>query len=373
MKGNKLDMDAIHQQKGQSAVTATALNIISLNDGAEQQQEQGTILPTVFSWRWDNEPPKVPPVLTLADSETGEEIRVGSVGNITAILGAPGSSKSTVCESIIAHHINPDIEPLTMAVHTTGDVVYVDTERSPENFWASLTRAMHRAGLRHGDPVPKFRSYLFDDLSKEQARTGLQEIIDAGNIGLLILDGIADFIDDTNDLAECETFLKYLVRSARSGEFAVLTTIHTNIGSPDGKARGHLGSEIQRRAEAVLILQRKGDIRTLTPDATHGKVRNASDRMKLSFTFDKERGMFTPCATPDTSGSTYEELKSLFSALFAAHHGYRHADLVQAVITQTGKSERTAKSRIKDAVTNGIIRKDAADLMYILAGDTEPF
>jgi len=73
---------------------------------------------------------------------------------------------------------------------------------------------------------------------------------------LIILDDLTIFTPDVNDGKE--TTLRYLEfkRLARKYNFGIVATIHPNAGDSTGKARGHSGSELERKSETVLHITR---------------------------------------------------------------------------------------------------------------------
>ena len=74
----------------------------------------------------------------------------------------------------------------------------------------------------------------------------------AGKIDLLVIDGVADLVYNTNDIKEGVLIAEKLLKWSSEGKFHLITVIH-KTGSSD-KARGHLGTAIQFKAETIILM-----------------------------------------------------------------------------------------------------------------------
>jgi hypothetical protein len=348
-----------------TTVPATVIAVSAPEEGQAnepQAEEQPDPWKGVFIPDWDNEPPALPPVVLM--NEKG----LGSVGNITAIVAAPSSGKSAVCEALMAARINPNVDSFSLEVRTTGAAVYLDTERSRADHYASWRRMLRRAGLVRGEVVPdcvRFMSLKMIGQLKERQRL-LQLAIDEHAPGLLILDGIADFVRDVNDSGECNDFMQYLGAMAEERSFAVLVTIHHNPSVTNLKARGHLGSEILRRAEGVLYLIKDPDTgqRTLTTNIQHGKARNADEQNEAYFSWSDESKMFLSVenSVPTLSPQASRKLLELFEKLYADKMAYDYSSLLEAVMAITQTTESNAKKKMTAMRRHGLVTVDRAGL-----------
>ena len=75
----------------------------------------------------------------------------------------------------------------------------------------------------------------------------------------MFLDGIADFIADPNDTAEAFDWVDELHQLAIKYDTVIVCVLHENPGSEIGKTRGHLGSQLERKAETNLRLEKDAD------------------------------------------------------------------------------------------------------------------
>jgi archaellum biogenesis ATPase FlaH len=249
----------------------------------------------VFIPTWENEPPEIPAVISIGEST------LLTAGNVAGIIAAAGTGKSAVCEVLAVSRINPTVDTFGLTVNTEKIVCYLDTERTTRDHWRSWARAMRRAGVAKGCIADTVTFELIGMISDvEERRKHLYSLVESERFGLLVVDGLADFVLDTNDLKECNPFLNELLALCKKHETAILTTIHSNPQKEAEKARGHLGSELMRRAESVMMIKhdRPTGIRSLTMNFTHGKNRNDSDNLECHFAWNDDADMFTTSEPP---------------------------------------------------------------------------
>ena len=74
------------------------------------------------------------------------------------------------------------------------------------------------------------------------------------NLGLVIIDGIADLVSDVNSIDESNEVVQMLMKWTEVYKCHIITVIHTNWGST--KPTGHLGSALQKKCETEIHLVR---------------------------------------------------------------------------------------------------------------------
>ena len=71
-----------------------------------------------------------------------------------------------------------------------------------------------------------------------------------GGIGLVIIDGIRDLMYDINSPSESSELINLLMRWSSEYNLHIHTVLHLNKG--DDNTRGHIGTELNNKAETVL-------------------------------------------------------------------------------------------------------------------------
>ena len=198
------------------------------------------------------------------------DIPICTPGNISCITAGVKSGKSAVVGAMIASTIagfGCDCLGFTSENPNGWAVLHIDTEQSLFDHWALLDRAMKRAETTvrpdwllsyclTGFNIPDLRASL-PLLMKEAHRRFL-------GIHSVIIDGGADMVSDVNDTSESGLFVAELQSRAIEHDTTVTCVIHFNPNSD--KVRGHLGSQLERKAETNLRLDKDGDLISLWSD-----------------------------------------------------------------------------------------------------------
>jgi replicative DNA helicase len=205
-------------------------------------------------------PPEPTPLFRL-----GSAI-VATPGNLLAIQAKAKAGKSAFVGALLAATMKTRREGDCLGV-TSGNerglaLIHFDTEQSPWDHHQGLLRVLRRAG--RDEPPPWLRSYRVADLSLRQRREAvaleMQRARQAhGGILAVLIDGIGDLCADPNDPEEALALIDEMHRLAIRFDTVVACVLHENPGTEIGKTRGHLGSQLERKAETNLRLEKDTD------------------------------------------------------------------------------------------------------------------
>ena len=337
----------------------------SMDDFPDPQPE---IMNKIFIPDWNNRPPELPPVLTLGG------LSILTHQNITAIIAKQGMGKSSNCESILASFLNPNVDCLGYQVNKEcKGVIYIDFERTTSDVWNSFNRMCRRALIGKGTPITGVLIAGMRAIPRLGERLeAIEYLLQNSPCSLLLLDGAGDMVTDTNDLEQaidCRIFLRELTVRYN---LSIITTLHPNPNSE--KPRGHIGSEIIRESEGVLIIKKgEGDCRVITSDFEHGKNRNGA-MVQSAYTWSNEKQMFISIdvaivAQKAQAAKDEKKVKALIHLavdILPNLESKTDGEIIEAIINMTGKKEATARRFKKDMVHFKIICK-RADGRYSLA------
>lgn len=241
----------------------------------------------LFIPNWDNKPPIQKTIIKTQGN------RILTTGNLLALVSKPGTGKSSICEAIISNLLNSNCDSLgfEVSLHNGRDkVLYIDTERTLQDTWNSWERTYKRAKIEYPNVDNRLIFANFKAISINERKSHLESILnDNKDIGLVIFDGAGDFVRDTNSIQETGEFIDWI--NSFNSNISIFVTLHTNLS--DNKPRGHLGSELCRRAESVLLVRKLDDgIREITTEFEHGKVRNDNDLATSYYKYSDETSMF---------------------------------------------------------------------------------
>jgi hypothetical protein len=244
----------------------------------------------LFIPNWNNKPKDQPPLINLNKES------ILSFQNISCIIASPGAGKSSVMESIISAVINKESDNLGLQTSALS-VLCIDFERTQTDVWNSFYRTMRRAKVKEGTNFENVNIVSFRNIATaEKRKEKIESLLSKKHYEIILLDGIGDLVNDTNSLAEaieCKNWARSITSIFNT---SIFTTLHPNKNS--NTPRGHIGSEILRESENVLLIEIAEDgTRTLTTDFTHGKSRNGkhangcfiwSDEFKMFVTAEFE-------------------------------------------------------------------------------------
>lgn len=190
-------------------------------------------------------------------------------GNLTNIIAQAKAGKTAeiaamVAAAICAEQCRTDRDTLGITATAPGSkrLIHFDTEQSPFDHDQLVRRMLRRAGV--GEPPAWLDSYGLAGFSAAELRRVLmltmKEAQANGGVFAVIIDGTADLVVDVNDAAECNTFVAELHALAIEHDCPIVNVVHENPGQDGGKMRGHLGSQLERKAESNLRLRKSEEI-----------------------------------------------------------------------------------------------------------------
>ena len=306
------------------------------------------------------------------------DVPVGTQGNLLGVTGGEGTGKSNYVGSLIAGTVRNASFPVdtlgtTILPNTHNKAVLLyDTEQSETQLYKNISGMLKRAKL---SAMPDcFKAYCLTSMSRKERMQAIVQSMDRfyyqfSGIQMVIIDGIADLVRCANDEAESIAVIDELYRLAGIYKTCIVCVLHF---VPNGlKLRGHLGSELQRKAAAILSIERDENPQISVVKAL--KVRDGSplDVPLIQFSWDKEKRMHTylgekPKEEKDKRKET--ELVSVARTIFSNRKFCTYADLCEQIQSLLDVSERTAKSYIKFMKDREIILKDSSNTSYFIIG-----
>lgn len=316
---------------------------------------------------FDDPPERPDPILKL-----GDDI-ICTPGNISNIQGPSKAGKSAVIDAILAACMSQPWIPVDTLGFTAARpegraVVHFDTEQSAFDHDGLIRRAYERANRR--DRAVMLHSYCLTGMEPTTCWDFLEQRVkaaaeDHNGVMMVLIDGIADFCADPNDAEECFSLIRRLHRLAARHECVVLSVLHENPGiNSQGKTRGHLGSQLARKAETSLRVVKdiKTGISTIWADnARHCFIpKGAGWRFQWS---DEARKHVSLRGDELSSAATKPDRKLKYTAevsmLFHREEGLSYAELTQRIVQVLHLAESTAKTRIREYLEYGLIEKDS--------------
>lgn len=306
-----------------------------------------------------SKPPDKPvPLLMMGNSI------LATAGNLLAIQAQAKSGKSALVGAILAALMQPGTEHLGITSSPgTGIVLHFDTEQSPYDHHHLVRTALRRAKLL--DPPDWLQSFCLTDLPLNTRRDiifhAMENAHASGGLRAALIDGLGDIVLSPNDEHESNAILDRLHQAAIHYRSVIGCILHENPGGSDvghGKTRGHLGSQLQRKAETNLRLQKSSDgittVYTEVARHTHIPKEHGS-----RFAWNLDEGMHMPVATRAESkaDSKRTSLIALLEEVFrdAEPGGMRRCDILAKIGEEDHVAPGTARDRFDAARKQGLL------------------
>ncbi len=307
--------------------------------------------------------------IDLANPEPEPEDVLSSGGNIFAspgnilVVKAPSKAgKSTIIAVIVAAFISHKtiLGIKGNPIDGRRKCIILDSEQSKSHVH-KMTRKIHRlADLSTDQNNPLLEVYYLKELDTNQRLKVLGEVMKDREIGLIVVDGIIDFIHDFNDITESTALRDELQKIVAENNTVLISVIHTN--KRDNNSRGHIGAMLEQKSETTLQLTKDGSIFNVVPAYT----RNAPID-EFSFIINGE-GMPEPFdQQADRQLIGRLKRKKDFSHVLSGQSLLTYQQLVDDYREYTGTAERTAKLHIKEAIDSSTIVKHPTSGKYSLS------
>ena len=293
-------------------------------------------------------PPKLPAIQING-------VTAANYCNIVGITGQMKSGKTAVNTGLCAAAITgKEVLGLSVPNLDGRNVVYFDTEQAGHDTQNNIyNRICKRAGAID---LPNLYVYNLRGLALGNMNHVANAIFKEVNPALIVVDGCADFVASVNDELKARELIAYFLGVAEQLNALVVLILHDNHNTE--KSRGHLGSELDRKAEAVLITQKDvDDVFTLK-----GKFfRHSGNIDHVQYQFDVDTGGFEFLQYVSGNGTKVSRVKNeaegVVNELFLDSGIFTHSEICSKVGRIESIGFDAAKKRVATYLKMGLIEK----------------
>lgn len=203
------------------------------------------------------------PVRSLAVAITINGATFARRGDFSVVMGQRKAGKTTILKYVIATALmapgqpRPDTMQIETAYCQGKSVIYVDTEGSQEDTKDFVEGVKRILGV---DQMPEnFHVYHWRNLTQKECREAMEILFEHhSDSHLWVIDGIADLVSKPNDEQESNETVRWLMNNAGRLDACFVVIIHENPSKTgqEAKARGHLGSELERKASGAIAVEK---------------------------------------------------------------------------------------------------------------------
>jgi hypothetical protein len=326
------------------------------------------------------------------------DIPIAARGNITVIQGKSKVGKSAVVAAILAaaqrgnFHNMADSLSISWNGEGTGAILHLDTEQSRFDWHSLVSRSVSRSGMLEVSPRLVSLPLVMFARSERLAilRESLMfELESKGTVDAVVIDGVADLCASPNDEAEALELVSKIHAMSQEFNTPIYCILHENPGTDNAKTRGHLGSELNRKAFANIRIDKDAE-GVSTIYGTDMRKREIPKDQGFCFAWDDVTKMHTFRGRAAGLKSAQRDEKSAVDAreywepIFLHLTGKRENKTfpeisvnlaVEAEREMNGKTKstnsETMKKRLQKAETLGVLRKTArGEWAFIPSGKT---
>ena len=290
-----------------------------------------------------------------------------SAGNLTAISAQAKAGKTALIGAIIASTYavaGSDCLGIRSSNPDGHAVILIDTEQEPFDHGDLMERSVRRAGI--SKPPAWLRSYCLTGFTAVDVRYSIRVVleqakIDFGGVHSLFIDGIADACVDVNDPAETNALVAELHGLAIEFSCPLICVIHLNPAS-DFKTRGHLGSQLERKSECNLRLEKDGDTTVVFADKNRRAPisKESGPRFQWSTAAGMHVSIESQASTADREEK--EKLMDFADCVFKDRPAMHYHELVSTVLAVGKIQQRGAEKKVAKMIKLNVISKSAANL-----------
>ena len=296
-------------------------------------------------------------------------VPLGTQDNLFCITGGEGTGKSNYIAAILAGTLGSErlLAEQTLGLEVTANpkglaVLHYDTEQSEAQLYKNLEKTLRRASIKS---VPEFYHSLYlASLSRKDRLKIIRESMDLfhhrhGGVHLVVIDGIAVLIRSANDDTESIAIVDELYILAGIYNTCIICVLHF---VPNGiKLRGHIGSELQRKAAGILSIEKDDNPEYSVVKAL--KVRDGSplDVPIMLFGWDKEADMHVyrgEKSKEDKEKRKTDELIGVVKEAFRSSFKLTYQELCEVLMREMEIKDRTAKKYIAYMKEQRILAQD---------------
>ncbi len=327
--------------------TSNALELLDRSLADLKSLQQNSVVRTeesIIKEQWlDRHVKEKPPEEKILIRIDGSEMC--SPGNHSLVTGQKKSRKSL----FVVHELGLFFQQNKGAAG--GEVCIFDTEQGKWHVWKYYDRIKRLTGK----DATMFR---LRGMGYKERRDFIQHTIQFwpnDKIKIIVIDGIRDLVSNINDPDECTELIEWLEALILRHDVHVINVLHLN--KTDGNARGHLGSELQNKAEASIKVE-------LDKETGHSIVSCESSREKGfdDFAFHhSQTGLPELVDLPSSGTKLNEDERRNRLAVIFSDGGIKYGALLASVEDHFAVSQRKGRQLISEFMRNGWIVKSGPD------------
>jgi hypothetical protein len=133
-------------------------------------------------------------------------------------------------------------------------VLWVDTEQSASHVQRVVKRIYALAGWNDEASYEELRTLSLREIEPKERYNMMVDAVKLFKPKLVVIDGISDLMYNSNCIEESDAVVGQLMALSTEYNCHIMSVLHTNPNSD--KARGHIGSTLQRKVETMVYVHK---------------------------------------------------------------------------------------------------------------------
>jgi hypothetical protein len=316
---------------------------VEMRDKIEQNCRYNTIKPHLIDAS-ANIPEPVPII-----SRYGSII--ASEGNISAVVGVAKSKKTFLCTALIGALLRPGNTVgfgITPSLKT--NVLWVDTEQSASHVLKVIQRIHRMAGVDDSAPFDRLQTLTLREVEPKERFNILRDAIAYYRPRMVVVDGISDLMYNSNCIEESDAVVGEFMTLSTEHKCHIMSVLHTNPNSD--KARGHIGSTLQRKVETMIYVRKCGECSVVEPQYCRNE-----EFAPFAFRVNEE-GIPEECEMPNEREEQSAEANSCVRIMQEGYpNGIDRQVMVTKLVEVEGINRAHARVKVSRAIAKGLIHE----------------
>jgi hypothetical protein len=212
--------------------------------------------------------------------------RLMTLGNTSSFTGKGKSKKTFLLSIVMACYASNDIMQhkfRSTLPENKRAILHFDTEQGEYDTYL-VARRMHDLAGGYQEHLGNFNLREYEPMERLDI---IYKAIDKfrSSLGVVLIDGIADLVNDINDVQESVKITSYLLEWTKKYNIHIANVIHQNKN--DNYATGHLGSSLIKKSEVVIGVEKDPDMKNRSIVSCQN-IRGAEDFDDFAFQINDE-------------------------------------------------------------------------------------
>ncbi len=282
---------------------------------------------------------------------------IASEGNISAVVGAAKSKKTFLCTALVGAMLRPSGTSAFGITPSQSLVLWVDTEQSASHTQRVIKRIHRMANMPEDKPYDKLVTLTLREVEPKERFSILKDAIAYYKPRLVVIDGISDLMYNSNCIEESDSVVGELMALSTEYNCHIMSVLHTNPNSD--KARGHIGSTLQRKVETMIYVRKVGERSVVEPQYCRNE-----EFAPFAFHITEE-GMPEECDMPTEREEQSGEENVCVRLLRENYpNGVERKVLTTRLVDSCDMNRAYARVKIARAIANGLL-SERGGVLYL--------